>query len=108
MNPAHKRWTEREEALLGTDTDAAIAAKLGRTPKAIEAHRRKLGIAAHRPHKRRWIKRELRLLGTMSDAALAERLGCSRRHVMLTRRAAKIKPFSPRNRPRKFRPARGT
>jgi hypothetical protein len=41
-----RAWTAAEIALLGTDADAAIAARLGRSPSAAEAKRRKLGIAS--------------------------------------------------------------
>lgn len=41
-------WTEEEEALVGTDTDGAIAEQLGRTPMAVRNKRRALGIAPPR------------------------------------------------------------
>lgn len=37
-------WTEEELALLGTDSDAAVAARIGRTQIAVAAKRRKLKI----------------------------------------------------------------
>ncbi len=37
-------WTPEQEALLGTDTDKAVAALLGRTPQSVTSHRRQLGI----------------------------------------------------------------
>jgi len=103
MNPAHKPWTDRQERLLGTATDAAIAAKFGRSRKAVETKRRKRGIPGHVPHTRAWTKREIKLLGTMSDAAVARRLGCCSNHVLKTRRRLGVPPFSPHNTPRKFR-----
>jgi hypothetical protein len=41
-------WTQAEDALLGTDFDRVIAAKLGRVTTAVTYRRKKLGI----PHKK--------------------------------------------------------
>lgn len=37
-------WTAKEDALLGTDTDRAIAIKLRRSSVAVGGRRKKLGI----------------------------------------------------------------
>lgn len=103
MDSSRKSWTKREIARLGTVSDRALAQRLGRTRKAVEAQRRQLGIAPHVPHARVWTKRELALLGTMPDAVLAARLGCSRKHVLETRQRLGVKTATPRNTPRKFR-----
>src|SRR5262245_55589607 len=41
-------WTDEQRALLGTDDDAVIAARVGRTTGAVRAKRAVLGIAAFR------------------------------------------------------------
>jgi len=41
-------WTAQEDALLGSDTDKAVAVKLGRSSASINCRRAKLGIAAFR------------------------------------------------------------
>jgi len=38
-------WTKEDDALLGTDTDRAIARRLGRTSVSVSNRRKKLGIA---------------------------------------------------------------
>lgn len=43
-------WSLSDDAALGTDTDAAIAAALGKTERAVWKRRRRLGIAAYRLH----------------------------------------------------------
>jgi hypothetical protein len=43
-----RRWTEDEEALLGTDSDQAVAALLGRTRDEVRLKRIRLGIVAFR------------------------------------------------------------
>jgi hypothetical protein len=92
-------WTSRELAALGTDTDRAVAAKLGRTVKAVETQRALRGIAPRTPHKRTWTKREIALLGTMSDQALADKLGVHYRTVYLARTRRGIAPRHPERRP---------
>ena len=93
-------WTAEELALLGTDTDAAVARRIGRTQTAVYMQRRKLGLAPGIPHTRTWTKAELRLLGKHSDAEVASRLGVSRKHVLEMRRRRGVPAFSPKNRPR--------
>jgi hypothetical protein len=47
----HRRFTAEEDALLGTDTDAAVAQRIGRRPKAVWQRRQLLGKPAYkRPH----------------------------------------------------------
>jgi hypothetical protein len=41
-------WTDEQRALLGTDDDAVIAARVGRTKGAVAAKRAVLGIEAFR------------------------------------------------------------
>src|SRR5690349_235011 len=40
----HRGWTKQELALLGTASDAEVAAKIGRSETAVRAKRTKLGI----------------------------------------------------------------
>ena len=46
-------WTRRELALLGTDDDDVIAAKVGRTPEAVRLMRRKRRVPQFRDRRRR-------------------------------------------------------
>lgn len=96
-----RRWTKKEEALLGTMRDSELATKLGRTRDSVEWKRRRLGVPPFIPRAREWTEAELRLLGSMPDAALAEQLGCSRKHVVEKRRELGVPPSSPKNSPRK-------
>jgi hypothetical protein len=43
-HPPGRAWTDEELALVGTDTDQAIAHKLGRTVAAVQKVRLRLGI----------------------------------------------------------------
>lgn len=103
MKPDHKPWTKAEMRLIGSASDAAVARRIGRTPRAVAAKRRELGQPPAVPHRRSWTRRELKLLGTISDAQLAARLGCGRLTVLKKRRAMGIPPARPGNTPKKFR-----
>ncbi|MBK8916428.1 MAG: hypothetical protein IPM64_17825 [Phycisphaerales bacterium] len=103
MNPQHRPWTDAELALLGTDTDAAVAARIGRTLTAVLRRRRDLAISAYTTHARAWTAAELARLGTVADEQLAQELGCRRITVMRKRRALGIGCSAPANVPRKFR-----
>ena len=70
--PARHNWTDDEIALLGTQSDAAIARRLGVTEAVVYNQRRRLGVA--RPVER-WSNDQMRLLGTATDAEIAHRLG---------------------------------
>jgi hypothetical protein len=47
------RWTRRELALLGTDHDEAVAARIGRTPNAVGVMRRRRKVPKFRDRRRR-------------------------------------------------------
>ncbi len=96
-------WTEDEEALLGTMTDAALAKKIGRTLGAVTMKRMAMDVAAFEPRVYTWTKAELKLLGTVSDQDLAKRLGVSRQHVLQMRQRHGVGAFSPANTPKRFR-----
>jgi DNA-binding CsgD family transcriptional regulator len=74
-------WTPEMDALVGTATDAAVAAALGIGSGGSVAHRRHvLGIPAvgpggPRPRPMRWSRRALAMLGKAPDAEVAKRLG---------------------------------
>ena len=84
-------WSEKEEALLGTMTDIALAKKLGRTRRAVEHKRRKLGVAPCVPHTKPLTNRQLAWLGIVPDHVAAKKLGLSRVHVARLRKRLKIK-----------------
>ena len=82
-DPDLRLWTPAEEKLLGTDSDAAIARRLGRTVSAVAARRNASGLPAFgHSYERSWVPEEDRLLGTQPDRELAKRFGCSRRMVL--------------------------
>lgn len=47
----HNAWTDEELAMLGTDTDKAVAMKIGRSVVGVALKRRKLGIKPYRKKK---------------------------------------------------------
>lgn len=87
-------WTPDEDALIGTDTDARVAAKLpGRSTVAVKLRRHRLGIGGRGRAKRPWTDAEIALLGTMPDGQLAAQLGITKGTVLLARQSRNIKPF---------------
>ncbi|MHB1035584.1 MAG: hypothetical protein ACYC0Y_13150 [Pirellulales bacterium] len=85
-----RAWTTEELRLLGTDTDRAVAAKIGRTPKAIGAKRHKLGMTE--PQSSPWTQKELRLVGTDTDRAVAAKIGRTAKAVTHKRDELGIPP----------------
>jgi hypothetical protein len=75
LHPFHLA-NDKEDALLGTATNAEIAKRLGRHPSSVQARRLKLGLR-HGParKKRPWTPEEEALLGTASDTEIDARLG---------------------------------
>jgi hypothetical protein len=68
-----RAWPAEHLALLGTLTDAEVAARTGRGANAVRVKRTKLGIPnLSGPG---WTAEELDLLGTMPDAEVAARIG---------------------------------
>ncbi|WP_211466523.1 DUF746 domain-containing protein [Collimonas silvisoli] len=69
-------WTAKVDALLGTTTDAAIAARLQILPESVAMRRRKLGIAAFNTAVVwvEWTKEMDALLGTAPDPVIAAQL----------------------------------
>jgi hypothetical protein len=66
-------WSAEELALLGSDTDEAVAARIGRTLDAVRLKRDRLRI----PPSRTWTAEELALLGTAPDEVVARGIGRS-------------------------------
>jgi hypothetical protein len=93
LNPEQRLWTEQEDRLLGTKSDEELAAKLGRTARAVCSRRRALGIDLRRPKFRLWTVAEEKLLGTKPDAVVAKMLGRPERGVQLHRQSLGIPCF---------------
>ena len=95
----YEHWTAEEERLLGTRPDREMAQLLGRTVRAIESQRHRLGIYRQpsiRLKTRRWKPAEIALLGPRPDPELAARLGRSEGSVRVQRRKKGIPAFDQR------------
>ncbi len=94
-------WTEPTLSLLGTDTDASVAAELGIHRDRVTYRRRLLGIPAwgYSPDRSRskvvWSRRALALLGTAPDVTVARKLRLSREQVWWKRRLLGVASFVP-------------
>jgi hypothetical protein len=88
---AQYRWRPEEIALLGSAPDKVIAARLGRTVKAVRTRRQMVGIL-RRPY-RAWQPHEIELLGTAPDVEIAARLDRSEWSVNTQRRKLGIPRF---------------
>ncbi len=91
-------FTIKEINLLGTESDIAIAKKIGRSRKAVETARLSRGIKSHRERQveERWKKWD-KFLGKIPDTHLAKRVKCSGFAVILRRRKLGIAPHKPRH-----------
>jgi hypothetical protein len=74
------RWTPEQLRLLGTESDAVVAAKIGRTAQAVRSMRGRLGIPnpAARPGaygSPPWTAAEDRLVRTLPPGEAAARMG---------------------------------
>jgi hypothetical protein len=82
--------------------DAQVAARIGRTKKAVYLKRREVGRAKYLPPgcpDWRWRKEEVALLGTAPDEEIARHIGRTRRSVYQKRWAMGIaSPFDGRRR----------
>lgn len=83
-------WTEEQIALLGTDTDGAIAERLGIPPFKVENKRRQLGIPGFQEP---WRPAEIALLGTMTDRRAAWLIARTTQAVRTKREKLGITPF---------------
>lgn len=70
-------WGAKEEALLGTASDAKVAHRIRRPLSAVSLRRMQLGVPAFRPHRARfdWTAKRIGLLGKRTDREVAEELG---------------------------------
>jgi hypothetical protein len=88
--PPRREWRAEEVALLGTDTDRAIASALKLPLAAVKYERQRRGIARGRDH---WRADEVALIGTVSDAELGRKLGKSGSAVRRKREKLGIPSF---------------
>ena len=88
-------WTAKTDALLGTTTDAAIAAQLKILPESVAMRRRKLGIASFNMPVVWvvWTKKMEALLGTVPDPVVAVKLKSPAASVGTRRRKLGIAQF---------------
>jgi hypothetical protein len=88
--PPRRKWTERELAMIGTDSDRAVAEALGLPVGVVRYKREQLGIL-HFPEP--WKETELRLLGTAPDSQLARTIGRSASAIRRMREKLGIATF---------------
>lgn len=91
-------WSAAEDKLLGTDADKEIARRLGRTTRAVERRREKLGIKAQHHIGKVWPKRVLALLGKVPDAQVAAMMDVWSLTVLKKRRSLGIPSYQSRQR----------
>lgn len=93
--PVVVRWTAVELARLGTDTDNAVAAALGRSVSAVTRQRSRRGVRPFDvPSARPWTPAEVALLGTDTDGAIAARTGRTAVAVTSKRLALRVLAFT--------------
>jgi hypothetical protein len=93
--PERGGWTEAEVALLGTDHDKVIAARIGRTVSAVTSQRtlRKIPAFSGSPGGgRAWTDEEISLLGKDTDTGIAAKIGRTPSAVSQKRAALGIVP----------------
>ena len=76
----YEAWTAQDLALLGKHPDREVAALLGRSVRAIESQRHRMGILRQpsiRLKLRPWKREDIELLGTMPDREVAAKIGRS-------------------------------
>lgn len=94
IHPDRPLWTTEHDGLLGTDSDSAIAEKLGRSVDAVRSRRCALGIPVHEhTGSRPWTPAEEKLLGTKPDDEIAATLGRGARGVQIHRQSLGIPAF---------------
>jgi len=72
----NRPWDPSEDALLGTMSDAEVAARVRRSASSVANRRRTQGVAAY-TGRRSWTDEEIALLGTDTDANIGRRIGRS-------------------------------
>jgi hypothetical protein len=98
FDPRLKLWTPEEEKLLGTDTDKAIARRLGRSALAVRARRASLGLPPI-PINKPWREKELKLVGQMPDAEVARLTPHPLKAVQSKRHALGLRDLGSKKRP---------
>lgn len=78
--------------MLGTDTDRAIAAVIGRTIPCVEMRRHRAGVPGATV-RRPWTSEEEALVGTDTDAAIGRRIG--RNPGVVAANRDRLRKFSP-------------
>ena len=98
VDPNDRAWTPKEEKLIGTMPDRAVAKRLGRSVSAVTARRRQKEIPYLNAVLRPWPDAEIKLLEKSSDENVAKRTGRSLKSVQDKRRAVGLL-VRPRSRP---------
>jgi len=88
--PPRRKWTDEEIALIGTDSDRAVANALGLSVNVVANKRVRLGISRL---SQRWKQHEIALLGTAPDSQLARKLGKSSSAIWRKREQLGIPTF---------------
>ena len=88
--PSRRRWMDDELALIGTDSDRAVANALGLPVKLVKQKRESLRIPLL---SQRWKEHEIALLGTAPDSELARQFGKSTTAVWRKREQLKLPAF---------------
>ena len=83
--PSRREWTEEQLAVIGTDSDRAVALALGLPRNVVAYQRARMGISLLAD---RWKEHEIALLGTAPDSQLGRELGKSASAV--TRKRVKL------------------
>jgi hypothetical protein len=86
VDPNDRVWTPKEEELIGTMPDRAVAKKLRRSVSAVIARRQQKEIPYLNPASRPWNEAEIELLGKASDETVAKRTGRTLKSVQDKRR----------------------
>jgi hypothetical protein len=84
-------WRSQALPLLGTMSDAEIAARIGVCAKSVFLFRRKQGVPTQTAA---WSAEAEPLLGKVSDCEIARRLGMTSTAVLKLRRKRGIPPFT--------------
>jgi hypothetical protein len=87
MPKIRKFWTPEKDALLGTDSDCAIAKRLGVTHAAVWQRRQKLGIPACHLSKTKWGECEIALFRSYCDKEIQRMTGRTLAEVVAKRRS---------------------
>ncbi len=99
MPTKHRQpWTAAEDKLLGTDADKEIARRIGRTTRAVETRREKLGIKAQHRIGKVWPARVLALLGKVPDTEIAAMMDVWSLTVLKKRRSLGIPSYQSKQR----------